>query len=98
MWTGGTAHLFDSVEQPPIAVDHDQHRQPQTEDEQADDVGVRLGRLGCPGDRAAGPGPLQAVTTPAQQGGHCPEQGVEPGARHGQQRLAVVGGPLVVHG
>lgn len=57
-----------------------------------------LGRLHRPGHRAAGSCPLDAITAPAQQRGHGPEQGVEPSAPHSQQGLAVVYPLLVVHG
>ena len=90
-------HLFDGVQQPSVAVDHDQDRDPQTENEQTDDVRVRTGRVLGPADRAAGPSPLQTVTAPAQQGRYRPEQGVQPGSPHSQQGLPEVRGPLVAH-
>ncbi|KAG9333622.1 hypothetical protein JZ751_010795 [Albula glossodonta] len=95
-WQERAAHLLDGVQQPPVAVHHDRDGQDEAEYKQADDVGVRLRRALGPRHRAARPCPLQSITTPAQQGGHCPEQGVQPGPANRQERLAVVGGPLVV--
>lgn len=91
-------YLFDRPQQPAIAVDHHQNWYTQAESEEADDVGVWLGRPHRPGYRAAGSCPLDAITAPAQQRGHGPEQRVEPSAPHSQQGLAVVYPLLVVHG
>lgn len=91
-------YLFDGPQQPAVAVDHHQHRDPQAENEEADDVGVGLGRPQGPGHGAAGSRPLYAVAAPAQQRGHGPEERVEPSAPHSQQGLAVVYPLFVVHG
>lgn len=91
-------HLFDRPKQPAVAVDHQQHRETQAESEEADDVGVRLGRLDRPRHGAACPCPLYSVAAPAQQRRNRPEQRVQPRGPDSQQGLAVVGPVLVVHG
>lgn len=58
-------YLLDSVQQSAVAVDHDQHRQSKTEDEEANDVGMRLGRPQRPRHRTTGASSLEAIATPA---------------------------------
>lgn len=90
-------YLFDCQQQPAIAVDHHQDGYTQAENEEADDVGVRLGGPNRPGHRAAGSCPLYTVAAPAEQRGHRPEQGVQPRSPNSQQGLAVVWPTLVVY-
>ncbi len=90
-------YLFDCQQQPAIAVDHHQDRYPQAENEEADNVGVRLGCLNSPGNRATGSCPLYSIAAPAQQRGNCPEQGVQPRAPNSQQGFTVVWPTLVVY-
>lgn len=90
-------YLFHRPQQPAIAVDHHQHRQTQAENEEADDVGVWLGWPSCPRHRATSSCALCSIAAPAQQGGHGPEQGIEPGTPNSEQWLAVVWTLLVVH-
>lgn len=90
------SHLSDGVQQPGVAVQDDAERQRQAEDEQADDVGDVVRRLGLPVHRAGGAGTLRPVPAPAQQRRHGPAHGVEPGEADPQQRRPVL--PAVGHG
>lgn len=69
-------YLLDRPQQPAVAVDHHQDGYTQAEREEADDVGVGLGRLDRPGHRAARSCSLYAIAAPAKQRGHGPEQRV----------------------
>lgn len=83
-------HLSDGVQQLAVGVEDDAERQHQAEGEQADDVGDIVRRLGLPVHRAGGAGTLGPVPAPAQQRGHSPGHGVEPGEADPSQRRAVV--------
>lgn len=61
-----THYLFDCPEQPAIAVDHHQDRYTQAENEETDDVGMRLGRPSSPRYRATCSCPFNAIAAPAQ--------------------------------
>lgn len=85
-------HLSDGAQQLPVAEHDDQEGHDEAEDEQADDVGDVVRRLGLPVDGAGGPGALGAVAAPAEERRHGPGEGVEPGQCDAQGDLHVVGG------
>lgn len=85
------AHLSDGAQQLPVAEHDHQEWHDQAEDEQADDVGDTVGRLGCPVDGAGCPRTLRAVAAPAEERRDGPGQRVEPGQADAQAHLAVVG-------
>lgn len=89
--TRALAYLSDGAQQLPVAEHDHQERHDQAEDEQADDVGDAVGRLGRPVDRTGGPRTLRAVAAPAEERRHRPDQRVDPGQGDAQARLAVVG-------
>lgn len=84
------SHLSDGVQQLAVGVEDDTEWQKQAEDEQADDVGDVIGRLGPPIHRASGAGTLRPVFAPAQQWRHGPGHRVEPGEADPSQRWAVL--------
>lgn len=74
-----------------VRVHHDQERQHQAEDEEAQHIRDAGWRTEVPLDRARGPGSFGPVAAPAQQGGRGPEEGVDPGASHTKPGLPEVG-------
>lgn len=79
------------MQQSAVTADDDEEWKDEAEDEEANDVGDVVGRLGRPVDRAGGPGPLESVATPAEEWRQSPDEGVDPGERNSQRNFPVVG-------
>lgn len=94
----GAAYLFDGVQQAPVAVHHDHHRDHQAEDEETDDVGCGLSWLWGPAHWTARACTFYPITAPAQQRRHGPDQGINPRATNCQQSLAEIVAALVAQG
>lgn len=78
------------MQQLAVGVDDYSERQSQAEDEKADDVGNVVGRLGLPVHWACSARALGSIFAPAQQWGHSPGHGVEPGEADPSKRRAEV--------
>lgn len=80
-----TYHLH-CVEDVPVAVDHDAHRDKETGQEEEEDEGGIIRVLRRPVQRAAQLMDLQSVAVPPQQRSPGPGQGVQPDVANGSPR------------
>lgn len=76
-------HHLDCIEDVPVAVDHDAHRDKETSEEEQEDEGGIVWVFRSPVQRTAQLVDLQSVAVPAQQRGSCPGQRVQPDVADG---------------
>lgn len=81
-----TTHHLHCIEDVPIAVDHDTHRDKETGKEEEDDEGGIIWVFRCPVHRAAQLVDLQRVAVPAQQRSPSPSQRIQPDVPNGSPR------------
>lgn len=92
------AYLFHCIQEAPVTVHHQNHREHQAEDEETDDVGRGLCWLWGPAHWTACACTFYPIAAPSEQRQHAPEQGINPGAPNSQQSLAVIIAALVAQG